>query len=73
MTFYFQLKTCDLRLITYAFLYFLLNFSTLPAVSSNLCNPVKNGWHFEQISTLIFCFVERVWITSPQAQVMVAA
>jgi len=28
---------------------------------------VKNGWHLEQISTRIFCFVEPVAITSPQA------
>ena len=50
-----------------------LNFSTLPAVSTNFCLPVKNGWQAEQISTRIFFTVERVWITFPQAQVIVVS
>ena len=44
-----------------------------PAVSTNFLSPVKNGWHFEQISTRMFFFVERVWMTSPQAQVIVVS
>jgi hypothetical protein len=31
-----------------------------PIVSTNLCLPVKNGWHAEQSSTRRFFFVERV-------------
>lgn len=34
------------------FAYFLLNFSTLPAVSTNFCFPVKNGWDALEISNL---------------------
>ena len=34
--------------------------STRPAVSRNFCLPVKNGWHFEQTSTRIWGWVERV-------------
>ena len=52
--------------------YFLLNFSTRPAESTNFCLPVKKGWHWEQISTWIFGTVERVSTTFPQAQVIVA-
>ena len=48
-----------------------LNLSTRPPVSTSFCFPVKNGWHFEQISTRIFFFVEPVSITLPQAQVIV--
>jgi len=48
-----------------------LNLSTRPPVSTSFCLPVKKGWHFEQISTLIFSFVEPVSITLPQAQVIV--
>src|ERR1700733_614670 len=33
------------------FAYFLRNRSTRPAVSTNRCLPVKNGWQTEQIST----------------------
>ena len=55
------------------FLYFLWNRSTRPAESINFCFPVKNGWHFEQISILILFFVERVGITSPHAHVMVVS
>ena len=47
---------------------FLLNFSTRPAVSTNFCLPVKNGWHAEQMSTLIFDIVLRVVNVLPQAQ-----
>src|SRR5690242_11707282 len=35
--------------------------------------PVKNGWQLEQISTRMFCLVERVWITLPQRQVIVVS
>src|SRR4030042_3311329 len=52
---------------TYFFAYFFLNFSTRPSASTSFCLPVKNGWHFEQISTWIFCLVDRVVKTSPQA------
>ena len=48
-------------------LYFLLNLSTRPPVSTSFCLPVKNGWQFEQISTRISLFVEAVSITAPQA------
>lgn len=52
--------------------YFLINFSTLPAVSTNFCFPVKNGWQFEQISTFSFSTVERVSQVLPQAHVTFA-
>ena len=51
-------------------LYFFLNLSILPAVSTSFCLPVKKGWQDEQISTLISLIVERVSITLPQAQVI---
>ena len=51
--------------------YFLLNLSTRPLVSPSFCLPVKKGWHLEQISTVMFCLVEPVSITLPQAQRMV--
>jgi hypothetical protein len=35
--------------------------------------PVKKGWHLEQISTRIAGRVERVWMTSPQLQVIVVS
>jgi hypothetical protein len=57
----------------YFFAYFLLNFSTLPSASTIFCLPVKNGWHFEQISTCIFCLVDLVVNTSPQAHWAVAS
>jgi hypothetical protein len=38
----------------------------------SFCRPVKRGWHLEQISTFSTGTVERVWMTSPQAQLMVA-
>jgi hypothetical protein len=49
------------------------NRSTRPAVSMNFCFPVKKGWHFEQTSTRMSCLVERVWMTSPHAQVIVVS
>src|SRR5262249_50743031 len=43
--------------------------STRPAVSSNFCLPVKNGWQLAQISTLMSpLWVERVTNAFPQAQ-----
>lgn len=53
--------------------YFLLNFSILPAVSSNFCLPVKKGWQAEQISTLRSPAVERVVKLLPHAQVTVTS
>ena len=53
-------------------LYFFIYFSTRPAVSTNFCFPVKNGWQFEQISILISPTVFRVWNEFPHAQVTVA-
>src|ERR1043165_8028148 len=47
---------------------FLLNRSTRPAVSTNFCLPVKNGWQLLQMSTLIFLAVLRVSKVLPQAQ-----
>src|SRR5947209_6222892 len=49
--------------------YFCMNFSTRPSVSMIFCLPVKNGWQFEQISTLTLGAVERVTNVLPQAQV----
>ena len=49
-------------------LYFLANFSTRPALSTNFIVPVKNGWHCEQISTCSFTDVLRVLISVPQLQ-----
>ncbi len=51
--------------------YFFLNFSTLPAVSTIFCFPVKKGWHWEQISTLISFLVDLVLKVLPQAQITV--
>jgi len=45
-----------------------MNLSTLPAESTNFCLPLKKGWHFEHTSTLMFGFVERVWMVLPHAQ-----
>ncbi len=50
-----------------------LNLSTRPPASTNFCFPVKKGWHFEQISTVISPFVERVVATSPQAHLIVTS
>ena len=47
--------------------------STRPAVSTNRCLPVKKGWHLEQISTRMVGRVDRVWMTSPQLQVIVVS
>jgi len=52
--------------------YFRWNRSTRPSLSISFCRPVNRGWHLEQISTLWTGTVDRVWITSPQAQVMMA-
>ena len=63
--------TNERNVFNYSFmLYFFLNLSILPAVSTNFCLPVKNGWQDEQISTLMSFVVERVSITFPQAQVI---
>ena len=48
-----------------------LNLSTRPPASTNFCLPVKNGWHFEQISTRRSPLVDLVLTTSPHAQVIV--
>jgi len=53
-----------------AILYFFLNLSMRPAVSTSFCLPVKKGWQAEQISTLMSLVVERVSITFPHAQVI---
>jgi hypothetical protein len=53
-------------------LYFCMNFSTRPSVSTIFCLPVKNGWQLEQISTRITGFVERVTNVLPHAHVTVA-
>jgi len=47
---------------------FLLNRSNRPAVSTNFCLPVKNGWQALQISTVILADVLRVVNALPQAQ-----
>jgi len=35
-------------------------FSTRPAVSTNFCSPVKNGWQAAQMPILMSRLVERV-------------
>src|SRR5215510_13143696 len=55
------------------FAYFFLNRSTRPSVSTIFCVPVKNGWQFEQISTLMSPTVDRVLNELPQAQWTVAS
>src|SRR2546430_12415303 len=35
-----------------------MNFSTWPPVSTRRCSPVKNGWHFEQMSRRSSFWVE---------------
>jgi hypothetical protein len=52
------------------FLYFAVKRSTRPAGSTIFCLPVKNGWQFEQISTVMPGRVERVSMTFPQAHVI---
>ena len=47
---------------------FLLNRSRRPAVSTNFCLPVKNGWQALQISTAMRAIVLRVVNVLPQAQ-----
>ena len=44
------------------------NRSTRPAVSTNFCVPVKNGWHFEQMPMRMSLCVERVLMMLPHAQ-----
>src|SRR5262249_14945228 len=50
------------------FAYFFWKRSMRPAESTNFCLPVKNGWHFEQISTRSSFLVEPVVQLSPHAQ-----
>ena len=57
---------------TLSVLYFWRNRSTRPAVSINFCLPVKNGWHWEQISTWITGTVDRVTKLFPHAHWTVA-
>src|SRR5260370_35348707 len=54
-------------------LYFLVNFSTRPVVSTYFILPVKNGWQAEQISTAMFFLVLRVVNLLPQPQVTVVS
>jgi len=42
--------------------------STRPAVSTNFCVPVKNGWHLEQMPIRMSLRVDRVLMMLPQAQ-----
>ena len=53
--------------------YFCRKRSTRPAVSISFCLPVKNGWHWAQISRWISCCVERVSNEFPHAQCTFAA
>jgi hypothetical protein len=66
-------KTAFRRYCGSLMLYFFLNRSMRPAVSTSFCLPVKKGWQAEQISTLMSFTVERVSITFPQAQVIVVS
>jgi len=59
--------------LIYFLAYFFINLSTLPAESTNFCFPVKNGWQFEQTSTLMLGLVERVCIVFPHAQIITAS
>src|SRR3954462_10604700 len=52
-------------------LYLRWNFSTRPVVSTYFILPVKNGWHAEQISTVMFLRVLRVTNLLPHPQVTV--
>ncbi len=54
------------------FAYFWRKRSTRPAVSTSFCFPVKNGWHWAQMSVWISAWVERVWYVFPQAHFTVA-
>ncbi len=48
--------------------YLFLKRSTRPPVSTNFCLPVKNGWHFEHISTFNSGLTEPLSNVSPHAQ-----
>jgi len=50
---------------------FFPEFFNRPAVSTILCLPVKKGWHWEHISTLISFLVDLVLKVLPQAQMTV--
>jgi len=52
-------------------LYLRWNFSTRPVVSTYIHLAVKNGWHAEQISTVMFLRVLRVVNLLPHPQVTV--
>jgi hypothetical protein len=54
------------------FPYFCRKRSTRPAVSTNFCFPVKNGWQTLQMSVWISAIVERVWNVFPHAHFTVA-
>ena len=69
--FSFLLRCFKVEVNAACFFAFSSNFSTRRAVSTSFCLPVKNGWHFEQISTAIASFVESDSNPFPQAQVMV--
>jgi hypothetical protein len=55
------------------FSYFLRKRSMRPAVSISFCLPVKNGWHFEQISTRMSALVEPASNALPHAHLMIAS
>src|SRR6516162_6614136 len=73
---YFGVSACAASaacFLRWSQLYFFWNFSTRPVVSMNFILPVKNGWHTEQISTVMFFLVLRVVNLLPQPQVTVAS
>src|SRR5580700_11043444 len=47
--------------------------STRPAVSTNFCVPVKNGWHFEQMPMRMSLRVDFVLMMLPHAQWITAS
>lgn len=47
------------------------NFSTRPSWSTKRISPVKKGWHFAQMSTVMASLVEPEIKEAPQEQVMV--
>ena len=49
------------------------NESTRPSVSTIVVAPGNYGWQAEQVVTVISLRVERVFMTVPHAQVMVAS
>jgi hypothetical protein len=55
-----------------SFPYFWRKRSTRPAVSTNFCLPVKNGWQLEQMSVWITACVDRVVNVFPHAHCTVA-